>query len=132
MARMPLSAMAGPTSTSTIVTTLTEARPVITVIDTKVTSWRGSPPNAYRRMIRNWGTAPAPNAIVLAANAGTFPMSEKQSSTTCVIVVAIAEAAVYRVKLSRTRLRLSRFMSPMSPYRNGMGQRLNTFSASTE
>jgi hypothetical protein len=124
--------MAGPTSTSTIVTTLTEARPVIRVIDTKVTICRGRPPNAYRRMIRNCGTAPAPNAIVLAANAGTFPSSEKASSTTCVIVVAIAEAAVYRVKLSRTRPRISRFMSPMSPYRKGMGQRLNTFSASTE
>lgn len=83
-------------------------------------------------MIRNCGTAPATNAIVLAASGAMDPNRENASSTTCVIVVAIAEAAVYRVKLSRTRLRLTRFMSPMSPYRKGMGQLLNTFSASTE
>jgi hypothetical protein len=124
--------MAGPTSRSTIATIPTETRPVITVTTTKVTVWRGRPPNAHRRMIRNCGTAPAAKAIVLAVSAGTFPSNDKPSRTTWVIVVAIADAAVYRVKLSRTRLLTTRFMSPMSPYRHGMGQRLNTFSASTE
>ena len=131
-ARVPPSAIAGPITTSTIATMPTDTAPVINVTTTKVINWRGRPPKAHRRMIRNCGTAPAANAIVLACSAGTFPSSEKASSTTWVIVVAIAEAAVYRVKLSRTRLILTRFMSTMSPYRKGMGQRLNTFSASTE
>lgn len=66
-------------------------------------------------MIRNWGTAPAANAIVLAAAADMLPSSENASRTICVIVVAIADAAVYRVKLSRTRRWLTRFMRPISP-----------------
>jgi hypothetical protein len=126
------SAVSGPISMSTMDTMLTEASPVIRVIVTNVSTWRSGPPNAHRRMIRNCGTAPAANAIVLATAAGVSPCSEKPSRTICVIVVAIADAAVYRVKLSRTRRALTRFMRPMSPYRNGMGQRLKPFSASTE
>jgi len=124
--------MAGPTSTSTTATIATETAPVIAVTTTKIITWRGSPPNAQRLMIRNWGTAPAANAIVLPASAGVLPCRDNASRTTCVIAVASADAAVYRVKLSRTRRLTTRFMSPMSPYRHGMGQRLNAFSASTE
>jgi hypothetical protein len=109
-----------------------EAAPLASVTTTNVVSWRDSGPSAHRRMIRNWGTAPAVNAIVVASTTGMVPSSEKASRTTWVIVVAIAEAAVYRVKLSRTRLRDTRFMRPMPPYRDGKGQRLKPFSAETE
>jgi hypothetical protein len=72
------------------------------------------------------------NAIVVATTTGVLPSSEKASSTTWVIVVAIAEAAVYRVKLSRTRLRETRFMSSMPPYGDRKRQRLKPFSAEME
>ena len=118
---------------STSATIATDPAPVIRVTTTNDTTWRGSRPNAHRLMIRNCGTAPAVKATVLAVNAGTSsPSSEKASSTIWVIVVAIADAAVYRVKLSRPRPNVARFMRTMPPYREGMGQRLNTFSASTE
>jgi hypothetical protein len=117
---------------STTATIPTDIVPVIRVTTTNDTTWCGSRPNAQRLMITNWGTAPAAKATVLAVSAGTSPSSEKASSTIWVIVVAIADAAVYRVKLSRPRLNIARFMRTMSPYREGMGQRLNTFSASTE
>lgn len=109
-----------------------EATPLASVTITNVVSCRDSGPDAHRLMIRNWGTAPAANAIVVASTTGVFPSSAKASSTTWVIVVAIAEAAVYRVKLSRTRLGATRFMRPMSPYRDGRGQRLKPFSAEME
>jgi hypothetical protein len=109
-----------------------EATPLASVTTTNVVTWRDSGPDAHRRMIRNWGTAPAVNAIVVATTTGMSPSSEKASNTTWVIVVAIAEAAVYRVKLSRTRLRDTRFMRPMPPYRDRKGQRLKPFSAEME
>ncbi len=80
-----------------------EATPLASVTTTKVVTCRDSGPDAHRRMIRNCGTAPAVNATVLAAAAGTVPCSENASRTICVIVVATADAAVYRVKVSRTR-----------------------------
>jgi hypothetical protein len=131
-ARAVSSTMDGPTSRSTSATMPIEATPLATVTTRNVVTWRRSEPDAHRRMIRNWGTAPAVNAIVVASTTGVSAPNENPSSTTWVIVVAIAEAAVYRVRLRRSRRGRPRFMMTMPPYRDGRGQLLKPFSAATE
>jgi hypothetical protein len=120
--------MDGPISPSTSTTTPIEAIPLTSVTLTNRPNCHGSPPRAQRCMSRNCGTAPSANAMIPAASAGTSVSSAKPSRTICVIVTAIADAAVYRVKFNL----IARFMTPMPPYRKGMGQWLKPFSAEME